>query len=123
LEHIPKGEIIKFLKLANEALKSEGIFCIKTPNMGNPFAIYPRYKDFTHETGFTDKSLYQILWTAGFRDIQILPYNIYIHRSLKSFIGLKLAKIISFIFIKLFQIQGFVAPKILAPLLLAVAKK
>ena len=123
LEHIPKGEIIKFLKLTNEALKSEGVFCMKTPNMGNPFTIYLRYKDFTHEAGFTDMSLYQVLWTAGFQDIQILPYKIYIHRSLKSFIGLKLAKIISFIIIKLFQIQGFVAPKILTPLLTGVARK
>lgn len=123
LEHIPKGEIIKFLKLANEALKSEGVFCMKTPNMGNPFTIYLRYKDFTHEAGFTDMSLYQVLWTAGFRDIQILPLKRHLPRTFKRIIELKLNKIISFIIIKLFQIQGFVAPRILTSLLVGVARK
>ena len=122
LEHIPKGEINRFLKLVNNSLKSEGIFIMRTPNMGNPFSVYSRYKDFTHEAGYTDRSLYQVLWIAGFRDIQILPYNRYFPRSLKRFIELKLAKIISFIIVKLFQIQGFVEPKILTPLLIGVAK-
>lgn len=123
LEHIPKGKILKFLKLVNEALKSNGIFLMKTPNMGNPFTIYLRYKDFTHEAGFTDMSLYQVLWTAGFRDIQILPFKRYFPRTFKRFIELKLNKIISVIIIKLFQIQGFVAPKILSSLLVGVARK
>jgi len=123
VEHIPKGEVLKFLKLVNKALKSEGIFIMRTPNMGNPFSIYSRHKDFTHEAGYTDKSLYQVLWIAGFRDIQILPYKRNTDHKLKRFIELKLAQIIFFIIIKLFQIQGFVAPKILSSLLVGVARK
>jgi len=53
LEHIPKEETIPFLKLVHAALKDKGIFLVRTPNMGNPFSLYPRYKDFTHEAGFT----------------------------------------------------------------------
>jgi 2-polyprenyl-3-methyl-5-hydroxy-6-metoxy-1,4-benzoquinol methylase len=123
LEHIPKEDVPKLLKLINDSLKNEGIFLMRTPNMGNPFAIYSRYKDFTHEVGFTDKSLYQVFWTAGFRDIQILPYRRHTKRSFKRFIEFKIARMIGFILKKLFQIQGFVAPKILTPLLMGVARK
>lgn len=123
LEHIPKDEIIKFLELVHKTLKQDGLFLIKTPNLGNPFTIYLRYKDFTHEAGFTDKSLYQVLWIAGFRNIQILPYRRYYDHKIKLVIELKLTKIIWFIMTKLFQMQGFVAPEILTPLLLGVAKK
>lgn len=123
LEHIPKEEIIAFLKLANTALKEKGVFLIRTPNMGNPFALYSRYKDFTHEVGFTDKSLYQVLWTAGFRDIQILPYKSYSTRTFKRFVESRLARLTGLILTKLFQIQGFVAPRVQTPLLIGAAHK
>jgi cyclopropane fatty-acyl-phospholipid synthase-like methyltransferase len=123
LEHIPKEKIIAFLKLVNTALKDKGVLLIRTPNMGNPFAIYPRYKDFTHEMGFTDRSLYQIFWTTGFRNIQILPYKSYSTRTFKRFVESRLARLTAFILTKLFQIQGFVAPRVLTPLLRGVIRK
>ncbi len=123
LEHIPKEEIIAFLKLVNTALKEKGVFLIRTPNMGNPFALYSRYKDFTHEVGFTDRSLYQVLWTAGFRDIQILPYKSYSTRTFKRFVESRLARLTGLILTKLFQIQGFAAPRVLTPLLIGAAHK
>ena len=96
---------------------------MKTPNLGNPFAVYLRYKDFTHEAGLSDKSLYQVLWMAGFRDIQILLYKIYFNSTIKHFIEFKSVQTMWIIMTKLFQILGFRAPKILTPLLLAVARK
>jgi 2-polyprenyl-3-methyl-5-hydroxy-6-metoxy-1,4-benzoquinol methylase len=123
LEHIPKEETIAFLKRVNTALKDKGVLLIRTPNMGNPFALYPKYKDFTHEVGFTDRSLYQVFWTAGFRDIQILPYKNYPIRTFKRFVESRLARLTGFILTKLFQIQGFIAPRVLTPLLLGVARK
>ncbi len=123
LEHIPKEEIVHFLKLVNAALKDKGVFLMRTPNMGNPFAPYSRYKDFTHETGFTDRSLYQVFWTAGFRDIRVLPYKQYSIRTFKRSLESNLARITHFLLAKLFQIQGFVAPQILTPLLMGVARK
>jgi cyclopropane fatty-acyl-phospholipid synthase-like methyltransferase len=122
LEHIPKEETVKFLKLVNAALKDKGVFLMRTPNMGNPFAVYSRHKDFTHEVGFTDRSLYQVFWTAGFRDIQVLAYTNYSTRTFKRSIETRLARITHFVLAKLFQIQGFVAPQILTPLLLGVAR-
>jgi 2-polyprenyl-3-methyl-5-hydroxy-6-metoxy-1,4-benzoquinol methylase len=123
LEHIPKEELVKFLKRVNTALKDKGVFLLRTPNMGNPFAVYSRYKDFTHEVGFTDRSLYQVLWTAGFRDIRVLPYKQYSTHTFKRSIESRLARIIHFFLVKLFQIQGFVAPQVRTPLLMGVARK
>lgn len=73
LEHIPKSDTLRFLGLVHRALKPNGIFIARVPNMSNPFGLDARFNDFTHETGFTSKSLYQIMWLAGFRDIEILP--------------------------------------------------
>jgi SAM-dependent methyltransferase len=123
LEHIPKEEIVKFLKRVNTALKDKGVFLMRTPNMGNPFAVYSRYKDFTHEVGFTDRSLYQVLWTAGFRDIRVLPYRQYSTRAFKRSIESRMARITHFFLAKLFQIQGFAAPQVRTPLLMGVARK
>ncbi len=123
LEHIPKEEIVKFLMCVNAALKDKGVFLIRTPNMGNPFAVYSRYKDFTHEVGFTDRSLYQVFWTAGFRDIRVLPYKNYSTRTFKRSMESRLAQITRFFLTKLFQIQGFVAPQVVTPLLMGVARK
>ncbi|GBD96000.1 MAG TPA: class I SAM-dependent methyltransferase [Nitrospirae bacterium] len=117
LEHIPKNKIVKFLTLVNKASKHGGVFLVKTPNLGNPFAIFSRYKDFTHTIGFTDKSLYQVLWIAGFRNIQILPFQ-KMGFTRKALVGL-----IHFFLRKLFWYQGFVAPGILTSLLLGVTKK
>ncbi len=123
LEHIPKEEIIAFLKSVFTALKNNGIFLIRTPNMGNPFAVYSRYKDFTHEVGFTERSLYQVFWTAGFREIQILPFQNYPVRTFKRFVESRIARMTGFVLTKLFQFQGFAAPRVLTPLLMGAARK
>lgn len=123
LEHIPKHGIVDFLKLVNATLKDQGLFLLRTPNMGNPLSVYSRYKDFTHEVGFTDRSLYQVLWTAGFREIRILPYQHYSTRTFKRFIESRLARMTGFILTKLFQIQGFVAPRVKTPLLMGIGRK
>jgi len=72
LEHIPKPNVISTIKLAYEGLSDKGIFIVKVPNMRNPFNLAARYIDFTHEVGFTENSLYQVLRMAGF-DASIYP--------------------------------------------------
>ena len=117
LEHIPKQDIVRLLGLITNALKPEGVFIARTPNLGNPFAIFLRYKDFTHEVGFSEMSLYQVLWMAGFRDIRIEPL------ARNNFPDKIIAKPIHFFLRKLFWYQGFVAPRILTPVLIAAARK
>ncbi len=79
IEHLYKDEIINILDLFYSSLKKEGVLLVKTPNMNNPFvASAGRYIDFTHETGFTETSLKEILLVTNFNRIKIVGTDIYI---------------------------------------------
>ncbi|MBU1086343.1 MAG: class I SAM-dependent methyltransferase [Candidatus Omnitrophica bacterium] len=117
LEHIKKENVIKFLKLIHSALKPGGQVFLRTPNCGNPMSIRLRYADFTHEFCVTEKSFYQILYLSGFRKIEILPSVD------KGFLNKIVAKCIRFVLGKLMWYQGFVAPKILTPVIFGIAQK
>lgn len=73
LEHIPKQDVIPAIKLVYESLNGNGLFIVKVPNMRNPFNLAARYIDFTHEIGFTENSLCQVLRAGGFNQIEIYP--------------------------------------------------
>ncbi|MBI5682433.1 MAG: class I SAM-dependent methyltransferase [Deltaproteobacteria bacterium] len=122
IEHMPKDTIINFLELIYQALKPGGMLLLKLPNMSNPFALNARYRDFTHECGFTEKSIYQVLYVAGFRNINIYP-SLTHDRSIKGLIGKILISIFHRVLRKLFWHQGFTAPEILSSCLVVMAKK
>jgi 2-polyprenyl-3-methyl-5-hydroxy-6-metoxy-1,4-benzoquinol methylase len=116
LEHIPKERVIELLELIYRTLKPGGILLLRIPNMSNPFSIQMRYRDFTHECGFTEKSIYQVLYIAGFRDIMINT-SWTDKESIKSHIR-------KIVFRKLFWfLGGCNAPEILSSLLIVIAKK
>jgi cyclopropane fatty-acyl-phospholipid synthase-like methyltransferase len=122
LEHIPKEKVITFLEMIYRSLKPAGILLLKLPNMSNPFALDSRFRDFTHECGFTEKSIFQVLYVAGFRDICV-----YAPQTHKKSVSLYVSKILISLFHillkKLFWHQGFTAPKILSSRLIVLAKK
>jgi cyclopropane fatty-acyl-phospholipid synthase-like methyltransferase len=122
LEHIKHDKVYEFLNLVYQSLKNGGIFTLRVPNMSNPFSIDSRYRDFTHLTGFTEKSLYQILYIIGFRDIRVESSKIRI-KSIKSLIRklivLCLHKIIKFFY----YIQDFAVPNTLGKNLIVICKK
>lgn len=122
IEHIPKEKVILFLKLIYQALVPNGVLLLKLPNMSNPFAVDLRYRDFTHECGFTEKSTYQVLYVAGFRDIRIYPSQTR-WKSLKPHLRWILTSLVHAILKKLFWYQGFTAPEILSSRLIVIAKK
>ena len=116
IEHIPKERVIKLLRLMYRALRPGGILLLRIPNMSNPFSIQMRYRDFTHECGFTEKSIYQVLHLAGFRDIQINA-SWTDKKAIKSYIRkIVLRKLFWFL-------GGCNAPEILSCLLIVIAKK
>jgi len=123
LEHLPKERVHSLLCLARQALNPGGKLILKTPNMGNFFSLYPRYKDFTHESGFTEKSLRQVLWLAGFRDMTIFGPEARYPKNIKGRLQRAVSLFICFVLRKLYQYQGYVAPDIMSPLLVAVAVK
>ncbi len=90
LEHFPKDRTLVFLERTRQALKPGGLLILRVPNMSNPLSLASRYNDFTHEAGFTAVSLAQLLTTAGFAGIRLLPQKIVV-RSFRN-LGKKLAR-------------------------------
>jgi cyclopropane fatty-acyl-phospholipid synthase-like methyltransferase len=121
LEHIPKDKMIDLITGVYNALAVNGRFLVKVPNLGNPFAIRLRYTDFTHEVGFTEHSLSQVLWLGGFWTINILSFPLSGPVTLKSKAEHFISRMIFFWITKMMQYQGFVAPRILTPLVFAQA--
>jgi 2-polyprenyl-3-methyl-5-hydroxy-6-metoxy-1,4-benzoquinol methylase len=77
LEHVEKVAAIEFVRALRGALKPGGRVVIEVPNMGNALVgLTYRYADFTHEMGFTEKSLAQLLRLGGFEDIEIRRFRI-----------------------------------------------
>ena len=72
LEHIPKQEILNFLRAVLGALRPEGNAVINVPQVSGFTSLFCRYNDFTHETIFTEISLKQVLSLAGFSDIRFI---------------------------------------------------
>jgi cyclopropane fatty-acyl-phospholipid synthase-like methyltransferase len=71
VEHFSKNEIVTFLRLVYEALAPDGSVLIRTINCSSIAGATARYTDFTHETGFTERSLRQVLVACGFESVVI----------------------------------------------------
>lgn len=123
LEHIKKEETIEFLKALKLSLKEGGILIIQVPNLQAPDGQLHRYNDFTHEVGYVEHSLQQVLKTAGFNEISFYGFEDSISRSWKEIIRIILRaffwKYTRFIRI----INGNLNPEILNPVFYAVVKK
>lgn len=117
IEHISKQKIIEFLALIKNSLNKDGILLIKTDNMSNPLGLRNRYMDITHEIGFTEHSLYEILNCVGFNEISIREAEFLPNLKTKilrrsSQVALK----------KLYECLGYPAPKILSKDVIAICK-
>lgn len=123
IEHIPKERVLDFLSLVRDALKPGGVLLLRLPNMGNPFALHNRYRDFTHECGYTEKSIYQVLYVCGFRDIRVRPDQTDPRKSVRSFLSRVVSKTLYTIIKKLFWHQGFTSPEILTSRIVAIARR
>ncbi len=72
LEHIPKQEVLPFLRTLASRLEPEGRLIVDVPNMDWIHANHERYMDFTHEGGFTRESLRQVL-SESFELLRLFP--------------------------------------------------
>lgn len=73
IEHMSKEEVVSLLEAVRDSLSERGVLILLTPNLSNPFAVTVRYGDFTHEVGFTERSIVEVLKTVGFPDVRVLP--------------------------------------------------
>lgn len=71
LEHFDKNEVMLVLEDLRGALRVGGALVLRVPNMSSIYGLHGRYLDFTHEVGFTESSLNQVLMCTGFALIRI----------------------------------------------------
>lgn len=83
VEHFKKDEVFRLLGLILASLKPGGRLILKTPNMGNILGTSSFYIDFTHEVGFSEISILQILKAAGFKKAECRAERLYISSSVK----------------------------------------
>ncbi|HLZ66415.1 MAG TPA: class I SAM-dependent methyltransferase [Aliidongia sp.] len=75
IEHIEKSEIISVLAKVLSLLKPGGGLIVMVPNAQSNTGCYWAYEDFTHHTMFTSGSLYYVLRSAGFSDVEFLDVD------------------------------------------------
>lgn len=124
IEHQTKEEVIDFLEAIRRALVPGGTVILRTGNMSSIYGLTIRYIDFTHETGFNEPSLRQVLLATGFRDIRITDN--------KAPFGWKPKRLARWVLFKLWRAVlnlaffievGENRPRLLGKLLIASAKK
>lgn len=124
IEHLPKGEIVDTLKSINNALRKKGRFIVQTVNMANLSCSYNRYIDFTHEVGFTERSLTDILRVADFSRIAVYGQKVPFRFSIKRIFWIFLRKIWFLILRITYLIEcGVDSPKIFSTFIIGVAEK
>jgi 2-polyprenyl-3-methyl-5-hydroxy-6-metoxy-1,4-benzoquinol methylase len=123
LEHFKKEDTIQFLNALKNAMKKDAVLIIQTPNLQALDGLLHRYNDFTHEFGYTENSLRQVLETVGFSTVQFFGFE---ENVFGGFRGLKRDLFRSFIW-KMVRFNrrmtGNLNPKILHPVFYAVVKK
>ncbi len=123
LEHIKKEDVINFLKALQTALRPGGLLIIQVPNLQSPDGYLHRYNDITHEFGYIEHSLAQVLITAGFKNFQFKGFEEFVIGSAREN-KLKLFRSIYWYFVhKLREINGNINPKILNPVFSAFVLK
>ncbi len=122
IEHIPKQRLVETLALIHGALRKDGVFLMKVPNMSNPFNLLNRYMDITHEIGFTEYSICEVLDGVGFSSVAIRNAS-YPVVSLKSLLR-RISEVSVHAALKfLYLAQGNIMPKVLSTNVIAIAKK
>ena len=75
LEHFRKEDLLEFLAAARMALSPGGLLIIQVPNLQSPEGFLHRYYDLTHEIGFTEHSLMQLLLVARFGSARFYSFE------------------------------------------------
>lgn len=112
------------LELFKSALKSNGRVIIKTCNLSNPITgASGRYFDMTHELGFTEISMRQVLLAVPFDKVKIIGADIYVSYLPFAYVLKFFAKIINFTWYILNCLYGRTTVKIYEKNIIAIAYK
>lgn len=123
LEHIPKTDVVDFLKALRNSLCEDGGIIIEVPNISNNIVgVNFFFSDFTHEVAYTDMSLRYVLNMAGFTEINIYNLKVPII-SFKRLIQAFLQKIFGVLLLIINKIYLPSQKQCLSPTIFAVVKK
>jgi 2-polyprenyl-3-methyl-5-hydroxy-6-metoxy-1,4-benzoquinol methylase len=79
LNHLTKEEILIFLKLCRQSLCEDGILIVHVLNGANPITgAEALAQNFDHYNTFTEYTLRQVLEYSHFREITVIPLNLYV---------------------------------------------
>ena len=125
VEHIPKELIFPLLERIKKALRPGGVLIMKTINMANPIlGAHSRYNDFTHEVGWTEESMYEVLEQAGYDPVNVVPSNLYVfYGNPMNYVAMAVSKCFDLFFLLYFRINGRVTTKVFSKNLIAVAHR
>jgi len=73
IEHFTKSELVAYLNKIKTALEPGGMVLFRTPNMDAPLTSVYSFGDFTHECLLNKSSAEQVMASAGFSQIEVLP--------------------------------------------------
>lgn len=108
VNHLTKPEIIRFLNLCHSNIATGGRLFIHALNGANPITgAEALAQNFDHYNTFTEYSLKQVLFRAGFNPVRVVPLNLYIfYENPLNYIGLVLDKFLNFCFRMAFVFYG-----------------
>lgn len=84
LEHFQKQNALELLSTVRESLREDGSVIIQVPNLQAPDGQLHRYNDFTHEIGFIEHSLRQVLSATGYNVVAIIGFEEIIGQNTRS---------------------------------------
>jgi len=123
LEHFKKNQIVTVLKSIHSALNADGFVIIQVPNLQAPDGQLHRYNDITHEIGFVEHSLTQVLRASGFDILEFKGFEGFCQPGFKISI-IKLLRTLYWIYCRFTRkISDNLNPQILNPVMFVVAKK
>lgn len=111
------------LEGVRKRLTPGGVFLVKVPNVAHPLlGTDSRYLDITHEVGFNENSLEQVLLMAGFTNVRVFGPDIYVTANpLLNATSRALAAFFDKIFYLIFRFYGRTETTIFRKNILAVA--
>lgn len=83
IEHFSKTELLELLRQIRQKLSPQGYAIFRTPNTDGLFGSVYAYGDYTHETLLNCNSAIQLMRSAGFGEVNVMPSKIIVRGFLK----------------------------------------